>query len=242
VNDGDLPPPLPDDVSALLRRASRVLPAAPVGSRARVLGRVEMALGPPGGGPSGGGSPGVSAPPLLGAASSIGRALPLAAAFVVGAATGALVLHTVARPPAPVDRVVFVDRPVPVDPPLAPSGTPSVIEKPATVTAAPRPAVVAPSPPSSTDTPSQLDAERKLLDIARGALTRQDGAAALDALAQHERGYPSGILVQEREAMAVRALVQLGRMDDARARADRFLARFPDSVLLPSVEASVAQP
>jgi hypothetical protein len=73
----------------------------------------------------------------------------------------------------------------------------------------------------------------------RSALTRQDGAAALDALTQHERRFPSGILVQEREAMTVRALILLGRTEDARVRADRFRDRFPDSVLLPSVEALI---
>ena len=59
---------------------------------------------------------------------------------------------------------------------------------------------------------------------------------------EHERRYPQGLLVQEREAMAVRALLLLKRHEDARARADRFRARFPDSVLLPTIEAAVGSP
>jgi hypothetical protein len=78
-----------------------------------------------------------------------------------------------------------------------------------------------------------------LLDLARHSLEVQDGQAALDAVTRHQRRFPAGILVQEREAMAVRALVQLGRLDDARARARAFGARFPDSMLLPAVQSAV---
>jgi hypothetical protein len=42
-------------------------------------------------------------------------------------------------------------------------------------------------------------------------------------------------LVEEREALRVKALSGLGRTEEARRAADSFEARFPRSVLLPSV-------
>jgi hypothetical protein len=91
---------------------------------------------------------------------------------------------------------------------------------------------------SSIDALDALADERTLLDRARGAIEREDGAAALAATAEHARKYPGGIFVQEREAIAVRALVLLGRTDEARASVARFRERFPDSLLLPALESS----
>jgi outer membrane protein assembly factor BamD (BamD/ComL family) len=78
-----------------------------------------------------------------------------------------------------------------------------------------------------------------LLDGARGALQREDPAAALEAAEQHARAYPTGILAQEREAMAIRALVMLGRTPEAQARTDLFRSRFPDSLLQPTLDSTV---
>jgi hypothetical protein len=63
---------------------------------------------------------------------------------------------------------------------------------------------------------------------------------ALAATAEHARKYPNGVLAQEREAIAVRALLLLGRTAEARARVSRFQATFPDSLLLPALESSVS--
>jgi hypothetical protein len=95
---------------------------------------------------------------------------------------------------------------------------------------------VASAPSAPTD---GLADERRLLDAARGAVEREDGASALTATAEHERKYPNGILAQEREAIAVRALLLLGRNAEARTRVSRFRATFPDSLLLPALESSV---
>ena len=77
------------------------------------------------------------------------------------------------------------------------------------------------------------------MDSARAALERGDAAATLKVVARHERRYPRGLLVQEREAMGIRALAMLGRADEARHRAALFRSRFPDSVLLPAIEAAL---
>jgi outer membrane protein assembly factor BamD (BamD/ComL family) len=59
--------------------------------------------------------------------------------------------------------------------------------------------------------------------------------AALAPLAEHARRFPSGRLVEEREALRVQALAKLGRVAEARQVAQAFRARFPRSVLLPRV-------
>jgi outer membrane protein assembly factor BamD (BamD/ComL family) len=71
-------------------------------------------------------------------------------------------------------------------------------------------------------------AETKLLERAQIAL-RSQPAEALVLCNDHVRRFPAGTLTQEREVIAVEALVKLGRRDEARSRADRFEARFPGS-------------
>jgi hypothetical protein len=56
-----------------------------------------------------------------------------------------------------------------------------------------------------------------------------DPSAALDLTRQHARLFPAGGLVPEREVLAIEALVQLGRLEEARARFGAFRARFPGS-------------
>jgi hypothetical protein len=92
-------------------------------------------------------------------------------------------------------------------------------------------------PPQSGDT---LAAERAIVDVARQALGAGDGVAALESVALHERQFPSGLLEEEREAIAVKALALLGRTGEAGSRAARFLARYPRSLLGPPVERALA--
>ena len=80
--------------------------------------------------------------------------------------------------------------------------------------------------------------ERLLLDEARQALARGDAVASLRAIAEHERVAPEGALAEEREALAVQALAARG-LPEARARAARFAAKYPQSLLHDSVEAAV---
>lgn len=83
----------------------------------------------------------------------------------------------------------------------------------------------------------QLD-ESALLDRARAQLA-SDPAAALAATARHARHFPRGLLVEEREVIAVDALMRLGRSETARARARRFTLAHPRSVYRARVEALV---
>jgi hypothetical protein len=63
-----------------------------------------------------------------------------------------------------------------------------------------------------------------------------DPSTALDLTRQHARLFPAGGLVPEREVLAIEALVQLGRLEDARSRFGVFRARFPQSPHLARLE------
>lgn len=90
----------------------------------------------------------------------------------------------------------------------------------------PRPEVAAPSP----------EAEIAILRRAHAALRQGRPAQALELVAEHERAGGTQ-LVQERERIAVEALHRMGRTDAARARARRFLERFPGSSYAPRIRA-----
>ncbi len=71
--------------------------------------------------------------------------------------------------------------------------------------------------------------EAEVLLAARRALVA-DPALALAAVNQHERRFPSGKLVEEREVLAIEALRNLGRTAEMEARSERFRARYPSSI------------
>jgi hypothetical protein len=240
--DDDLPE-LPADAREAIADAKATGLAGPSSEvRARMRARLVGAL--PGGGGSEGGSEGEGGSGRGGGGGGAG--LPraplwvVAAALAVGGAAGLLV------PRAPVERVVVVNAP-------AASAALSVV---ASAAAAPElPSIdtkdlpSAPSIASATNAGTgaaasaarggdDLAAERAALDVARTALGRGDGANALVACDEHARKFPRGALGEEREAIAVQALVLEHRSDDARARAERFRKTHPRSILLPAVLAA----
>jgi hypothetical protein len=81
-----------------------------------------------------------------------------------------------------------------------------------------------------------LAAERMVLDGARAALVHHDAPGAIAALRSHERAFPRGQLLEERESMRVQALSQARDFVAARAAGERFRRRFPRSMFLPAVE------
>lgn len=70
--------------------------------------------------------------------------------------------------------------------------------------------------------------ELELLDEAQAALATSP-SRALTLARQHAQRYPDGAFAQEREVVAIDALVRLDRRDEARSRAERFHARWPSS-------------
>jgi len=61
----------------------------------------------------------------------------------------------------------------------------------------------------------------------------------LAALKAHFRRYPKSMLGEERAALEIKALAASERRTEAMARAVRFKAQYPQSLLLPSVQDSV---
>jgi hypothetical protein len=108
--------------------------------------------------------------------------------------------------PAPLARPSALPEPAPSQPPASASVT-SVRDRP----------VAAPQP-----------SEADLLEQARAAL-KSDPNRALERATEHARRFPRGVLVQEREVLAIQALRRLGRDAEADHRADAFAKAFPGS-------------
>lgn len=141
-------------------------------------------------------------------------------------------------------------------------GTPSVVPPPATAPAAARrtrvagpaapqpvvPPIAAPAPavpvPAEASSRAPTDdaarAELRLLRQARAAVTRADYTGALRVIGEHGRRFKNGRLTEEREALRVKSLAELGRNDEARRVAAAFQARFPRSVLMEAVNQMAA--
>ena len=166
------------------------------------------------------------------------------AGFVAGTVTGVTVRGALEdRPPARGVPAAVSAAPV-ATPSAAPEGTawealPAPAPNPATRPPPPRPSVPAVPDGTSRAGASDLSAEQALLDAARGALVRGQGADALSPLERHAQRYPRGVLSEEREALQVNALVAAGRYAEARQVGERFLGRHPGSLLRPSVEAAL---
>lgn len=189
-----------------------------------------------------------------------GRLAALALALFGGGVAVGVMLDRGLRPQAM--PVPSFERPAPTlavsaaptSAPPAPSGAPTAAPPVVAALEPPRPvevaAVAAPAVDDSAGAQRRssrgaardtgLAAERAALEIARTAIARRDSRTALEALERHVREAPHGRLVEERESLFVQALVQAGRGADARERAARFRRRFPESLLLPAVEAAVA--
>jgi hypothetical protein len=97
-----------------------------------------------------------------------------------------------------------------------------------------------PAPPAP---PPSLQEEMELLGRTRGAL-RGDPARALALAEEGQRRFPPphGVYREEREAIAILALADLGRRDEARRRSERFLLLYPDSPMSGRVRRAVAPP
>jgi hypothetical protein len=225
---------LPSDPLCLLRESQDVAP--PEGAEARVgLRLANLAVAGAGatasvtagesralestGRPSGG---------VLGRRFLRWSVTPLGLGVAIGAGGHALLAST--SPPSP--------RPsLPTSPATTmASAAPLVAEAPSAprLDASSAPPAAAAEPPRST-----LIDERLLLDRARQQLASEEPARALVFLEQHAKRFTRGELTEEREAMRINVLVQLGRTGEAKTRAAAFAARFPSSIMGPSVRSAL---
>jgi hypothetical protein len=225
--------PLDSDLKALLD--SERLASPPEDALGRVWSRIARGVRPGGGGGKGGGGGGLgSGGGLASHVAAVG-----VAAFLAGGAVGALAVSAFGVK----KRIVYVDSATQRAPVPTVARVTSVFPATRAVESTGVPIPPPPrSPPglSASPSPSSLSQERSLVDAARAALSSGDATHALLLLDEHARRFARPQLGEEREALAIQALVTQGRFDEARARAARFRATSPGSLFLPAIDASLA--
>jgi hypothetical protein len=190
------------------------------------LAAIAAKLGPiVGGGAGGGGSAAAATTAKTSALAKIAFGVVVGSAIVVGSIVGLQ-----RRGEAPVAIVVTA---------TAAAEAPASIEPLASSVVVARPSLARGATPRTVEA-GDPTAEVKLLERAQDAL-RSRPAEALALCTEHERTFQRGMLAQEREVIAIEALVKLGRMDDARARADRFAAAHPSSSHQRRIDALLAR-
>lgn len=164
-----------------------------------------------------------------GAAAATGGAgkLGLGALALLVAGGGAWLLSSPPSAPVsapPIKTVAVSAATPPAPPPAAPASEP-MPSAPAGV----EPAPTAPKAklPEKPRPPAQLS-EAELLEQARAA-SKSDPARTLQRASEHAARFPRGVLVQEREVLAIQALRRLGRDAEADRRAEAFAKAFPGS-------------
>ena len=211
---------MPPELRTLLDQERVIAPLSTL-QRARAMARARAALNAPVAATH---APFRAAPRLRWAAAA-------AAGLVVSAALAAAAYEIHARfAPGPMARPAAVVS-VPKIVANAPASSAPAVAVPELLPAPAAPTVASPSP-------SPVDAAREELHLmrqARAAVARGDFAEAISPINEHTRRFRNGRLVEEREALRVKALVGLGRSQEARHAAAAFRTRFPRSVLLPAV-------
>lgn len=169
---------------------------------------------------------------------SVPTAFKLLSALLVGAALGtggSALLSTLGSAPAPApSRAPAPDTTTAAASP-SPARSANVDEEPAPSSAVPgsssglRDALRAAAPAVEASAPQlRVESELLLVERAQRAL-RRDPAVALSLSGEHAALFPSGNLAQEREVIAIEALLRLTQPRAARERAQRFESTYPAS-------------
>lgn len=143
--------------------------------------------------------------------------------------------HTTPAPPPSLDRT---SSPPPPTPGPAADPTPAATPDP------PRSAPTRRRPPPTSpslrpeEVASLRPEEVASFRTAQAALTDDDGETALQLLDAHGRRFPGGVFEEERQVARATALCKLGRVADAHALRDEFLAAHPGSHLAPRMRHS----
>lgn len=239
---------------ALLDRGRSEVPDA--AAIARLASRLPLAPPPGGGAPAPGAAPGAP----IAAGASVAPSAVIGAVLAIGVLGGAWWQGSArdAPPPAPREPAAAIAAPrattSPIAtaiaaPPEAVTAAPATEPAPATASPAASPAPPPRDPPSaaanagspSPSASATAETEVELLRRARESLG-SNPAGALAAAEEHRARFAGGVLAQEREVIAISALIALGRRADARARAARFVASYPRSVHRANVESMTDLP
>jgi hypothetical protein len=249
-------PPTTDAALLALLRFDPTRDAQPA-AKARVLGRVQTTIGALGGlaaltlsgaAPRGGRSSANDSALLSHARKArsrpsfhamwtlAGKPAGLVSAALLFGGVGGAGLYAALAPPS--ERTVYIERPVAVPEPR-PFAFDPFHRRPASSSREPEAAELPKIRSNPAPMVSALGAERELLDRARKALARGDTPDAERALDLHARRHPTGLLLEEREALAIKVLVDVGRTEEARRRAVKFRERYPRSLFGPSVDEAI---
>jgi len=193
--------PLPRELAALLQ-AERAVPAPPPGAYERVRARLNATL-----------AAGTTVAATTATSAKLIISIVLSLIGIAGV-IAYLALHD-ASPAA-----ARVEPPPPAAPTDIEPTSEHVIQEESAPPAAESPSLAQPRPRD----------EREILDGAMRCLARRAAACALSEVAVHVRQYPSGVLVEEREAIRVEALDLSGDETAAHRRARAFLEKYPTSV------------
>lgn len=120
------------------------------------------------------------------------------------------------------DRSAPRSEPDPSDEVAPPSESPEPEER------SPRPRLHRNASRHSEEGESRGTSEIALIEAAEAALSVRP-QRALELVTAHERAFPRGAFVEEREVIAVDALSRIGRIEAAHARAERFRRQHPES-------------
>jgi len=236
----DRPPPLTPDARAVVD-AARGTDDPDAGDRARVRARVLAAVAA--GGAAGLAGEKAAASAGNGATGALAAKLGLLAIAIAGVATGAyLALRSPSSGGGAAPPPVTTLPPPPAEVDTAPA-TPAM---PATIEIAPEDVPDHHARPVRRREPElspadSLRAERALIARANDALRGGDARGALAAVAEHQRRFPSGLLVEERSAARVLALCAAGRTTDGASAREAFLATWPRSVHAAKVRSACAE-
>jgi hypothetical protein len=237
--------PLPDDLAKLFEAEARAHvpdPALVAQIREGVSRTLVLRGGGDGGSQSGGNTGGGAAPSSTGgggtallskaAATKLGILAALGGAAIGGGVGYSAGVHTASSPPAVVATVTPTPSAAVSVPEVMPSASASVPAAPVVSVDSLRSA-----PTGSVAVRGDLRRERELIDAAGSALRAGNPDEALADADRHAQKFPSGQLAEEREVLAVRALLALGRTTDARARAERARTKFPSASFARTLDA-----
>ena len=229
----DAPDRLSPELDAFLS-PERQLPDPPAEVQSEVFSRVGATLGWFGGPGPGSGPGGAVAAGAVAKGALAKTIVTLVVGGVIGAGVHEAYDRTTDRRADHAKVAVVAPPAAPLPPPPAP---PPVVEPqpepaaPSIVHAeTPRSHVEHVAKTETRERDRNLAAERALIEQARTALARDQGAAAISALERHSRDFPQGELEEERQSLYVQALVALERFEQAKKVAARFHRTFPRSI------------
>jgi hypothetical protein len=140
-------------------------------------------------------------------------------------ATAGYVATRPSAPPLNEPAQAQVEAPPPAPAPAVDPVTPPEVQPAPRPKRQAAPLVRAAAPAPATEAPDEMALVTRAMTQAQAG----EHAAALATLDAHLAAFGDGLLAQEREVLAIQALVALQRSDEAKARAERFKARWPTS-------------